>query len=71
MLLAHQDGALRRTDSDSDICIDDNDVDRSRSGSGGGGSVSGGDLRRNSINRVSILFTADNRSTLARYKNFE
>ncbi|KAI8119258.1 Sodium/hydrogen exchanger 7 [Lucilia cuprina] len=67
-----QDGGLRRTDSDSDICIDDNDIGRSRSGSGGG-SVTGatGDLRRNSINRVSILFTADNRSTLARYKNCE
>uniref|UniRef100_A0A1I8PEA1 Sodium/hydrogen exchanger n=1 Tax=Stomoxys calcitrans TaxID=35570 RepID=A0A1I8PEA1_STOCA len=52
-----QDGDLRRTDSDSDVCIDDSDLSRNRSGSGGGGSVtmSTGDPRRNSINRMEIL----------------
>lgn len=57
---------MRRTDSDSDICIDDSDLSRNRSGSGGGGS---GDPRRNSINRVSIQFMANNRSTFASYRN--
>lgn len=67
-----QDGDLRRTDSDSDVCIDDSDISRNRSGSGGGGgsvTIGSGDPRRNSINRVSILFVANNRSTFASYRN--
>lgn len=75
-------GGLRRSDSDSDICIDDENFGASSTNGngaagglngGGGGSGSGGSAgmgpRRNSINRVSIRFVADDRSLFASYKN--
>ncbi|XP_054082499.1 sodium/hydrogen exchanger 6 isoform X9 [Zeugodacus cucurbitae] len=76
--LTQDGGGLRRSDSDSDICIDDENFGASSTngngaagggGSGGSGGSSGMGPRRNSINRVSIRFVADDRSLFASYKN--
>ncbi|XP_053960841.1 sodium/hydrogen exchanger 9 isoform X7 [Anastrepha ludens] len=74
--LTQDGGGLRRSDSDSDICIDDENFGASSTNgngaagaNGGSGGSAGAGPRRNSINRVSIRFVADDRSLFASYKN--